>query len=261
MYIAHVFLLPALIGVLLAAHLALIALRHHAQFRSIPRASERRVVGMPAFPGQAPRSLGLMFAVAGVLVLLGGLVQINPVWLWGPYHTYDATNGAQPDWYFAWLIGALRMVPGFDVTVGGYTVIPNPFWGGVLLPTAVFGFLFLWPRIERRTIGDTRFHNMLDRPRDAPARTAIGLALFTAVFVVFLAGASDRVDVTFGLAYTTQIWIYRVLFFVGPAIVGAVAYRTCIELQRGEAVARERRRARAEAAAAATGRPDPREVS
>ena len=32
----------------------------------------------------------------------------------GPYHTYLSTNGAQPDWYLGWLIGALRLVPGFD---------------------------------------------------------------------------------------------------------------------------------------------------
>ena len=100
---------------------------------------------MPAFPGQAPRSLGLLFAVAGILVLLGGLVQINPIWLWGPFHTYSSTNGAQPDWYLGWLIGALRLMPGLDVAVGDYTLVPNPFWGGVLLPGALFGFLYLWP--------------------------------------------------------------------------------------------------------------------
>src|SRR5213076_2239598 len=77
-----------------------------------------RIVGVPTFPGQAPRSLGLFAAVAGVLFLLGGLVQINPIWLWGPYHTYSATNGAQPDWYLGWLIGALRLMPSFDLTIG-----------------------------------------------------------------------------------------------------------------------------------------------
>jgi ubiquinol-cytochrome c reductase cytochrome b subunit len=251
MYIAHVLIFPALIAILLAAHLALVALKHHTQFRSDKRASERRLVGVPMFPGQVPRSLGLLFAVAGVLVLLGGLVQINPIWLWGPYHTYSATNGAQPDWYLGWLIGALRMTPGFDVTVHGYTVIPNPFWGGVLLPTAVFGFLFLWPWLERRITGDTGFHNVAARPRDAPGRTAVGMALFTAVFVVLLAGAADRVDVSYGIAYTTQIWVYRVLFFVGPLVAAIISYRTCIELQRGEAAALERRRARDEARVAA----------
>jgi len=241
MYIAHVFLIPALIAVLLTAHLALVALKHHTQFKSGPRESERRVVGMPTFPGQAPRSLGLLLAVAGVLVLLGGLVQINPIWLWGPFHTYSSTNGAQPDWYLGWLIGALRLMPGFDVTIGDYTLVPSAFWGGAALPLIVFALLYLWPWLERRVSGDNSNHNVLQRPRDAPVRTAFGVGTVTAVLVVFLAGSSDRVDVSYGLGYHTQIWLYRVLFFAGPLIAAVVAHRVCIELQRGEEVERSRR--------------------
>jgi ubiquinol-cytochrome c reductase cytochrome b subunit len=177
-------------------------------------------------------------------------VQINPIWLWGPYHTYLSTNGAQPDWYLGWLIGGLRLVPGFDVTIGHYTVVPNPFWGGAAFPLVVFGFLYLWPYFERRVSGDYAFHNLLQRPRDAPWRTAIGLAVLTWTSFVFFAGASDRVDVLFGLSYTAQIWVYRVLVWVLPVVVGAIAYRVCIELQRGEHVERERKRAEAEARAA-----------
>ena len=243
MYIVHVFVIPLLIATLLAAHLALVALKHHTQFRGEPRQTERKVVGVPTFPGQAPRSLGLFAAVAGVLFLLGGLVQINPIWLWGPYHTYSATNGAQPDWYLGWLIGALRIVPGFDLTIGGYTLVPNPFWGGALLPLAFFAFLYLWPWLERRLTRDDAYHNLLDRPRDAPGRTAIGYAVMTLVFLVFMAGSADRVDVLLDVPYTEQIWIYRVLVFVGPVVAGLVAYRTCVELQRGERAARERKRA------------------
>src|SRR5213078_3382349 len=114
MYSMHVLVLPILIGTLLALHLALVAARHHTQFRG-RRATERQVVGAPTFPGYAPRSLGLLFSVFGILFLLGGLVQINPIWQWGPYHVADATNGAQPDWYLGWLIGALRLMPNFDV--------------------------------------------------------------------------------------------------------------------------------------------------
>ncbi|HET8742980.1 MAG TPA: cytochrome b N-terminal domain-containing protein, partial [Gaiella sp.] len=120
MFIAHVLLLPVAIGSLLTLHLLLVTSRHHTQFRR-PGRSERRVVGLPAFPSQAPRSLGLMLAVTGVLFLLGGLVQINPIWLWGPYHVASSTNGAQPDWYLGWLIGAMRLVPSFDLTIGGAT--------------------------------------------------------------------------------------------------------------------------------------------
>jgi ubiquinol-cytochrome c reductase cytochrome b subunit len=244
MYIAHVLILPLMIGGLLGLHLALVASRHHTQFRRSGHQAERRILGMPAFPGQAPRSLGLFFAVAASLFLLGGLVQINPIWLWGPYHTYSATNGAQPDWYLGWLIGALRIVPGFDLTIGGYTLVPNPFWGGALLPLVFFGFLYLWPFIERRFVThDYGYHNLLDRPRDAPLRTAIGMAVLTEVFLVFLAGSADRVDVFFGLPYVPQVWAYRVLMFVGPVLAALVAYRVCVELQRGERVEHERERA------------------
>jgi ubiquinol-cytochrome c reductase cytochrome b subunit len=254
MYIVHVFLIPALIAVLLAAHLTLVALKHHTQFRSEPRQTERKIVGVPTFPGQAPRSLGLFAAVAGLLFLLGGLVQINPIWLWGPYHTYSATNGAQPDWYLGWLIGGLRLVPGFDVTIGGYTLVPNPFWGGVLLPMVFFAFLYLWPWLERRFGGTgPSYHNLLDRPRDAPGRTAIGYAVMALVFLVFVAGSADRADVLFDVPYTEQIWAYRVLVLVGPVVAGLAAYRMCLELQRGERLERERARAE-HAARAARGR-------
>jgi ubiquinol-cytochrome c reductase cytochrome b subunit len=242
MYIVHVLVIPLLLATLLAVHLALVALKHHTQFRSEPRATERKLVGVPAFPGQAPRSLGLLAATAGVLFLLGGLVQINPIWLWGPYHTYSATNGAQPDWYLGWLIGALRIVPGFDVTIGGYTLVPNPFWGGAALPLVFFGFLYLWPFLERRYVThDYGYHNLLDRPRDAPLRTAIGMAVLTEVFLVFLAGSADRVDVFFGLPYVPQVWAYRVLVFVGPVLAALLAHRVCVELQRGERVEHQRK--------------------
>jgi ubiquinol-cytochrome c reductase cytochrome b subunit len=162
-----------------------------------------------------------------------------------------STNGAQPDWYLGWLIGALRLVPGWDFTIGGYTVVPNPFWGGVAFPLIVIGFLYFWPWIERRMTGDTGFHNVLDRPRDAPRRTAVGIAMATLVFLVLLAGSADRVTVLFGISYDAQLWLYRVLVFVGPLVAGLVTYRVCVELQRGEVVEEVRRRAEGEARRAA----------
>jgi ubiquinol-cytochrome c reductase cytochrome b subunit len=237
MFIAHVFLFPAILAVLMAAHLALVALRHHTQFRrGDPRKSERRLVGVPMFPGQAPRSLGLLLATAGVLFGLGALVQINPIWLWGPYETWLGTNGAQPDWYLGWLIGALRLVPGFDVTVGSATIVPNPFWGGALFPLVVLAVLVAWPALERRFTGDRGHHNLLDRPRDAPFRTGFGLGFLTWVVLVFFAGSSDRLFVFLGLSYVAQIWFWRFAVWVIPVLVGLAAYRTCLALQRFEAV-------------------------
>ena len=247
MYIAHVFLFPILIATLLGLHLFLVAARHHTQFRESRRTTEKKVVGIPTFPGQAPRSLGLFFAVAAVLFLLGGLVQINPIWLWGPYHVAQGTNGAQPDWYLGWLIGALRLVPNLDVTIGHYTLVPNPFWGGALFPLVVFMLLYLAPSLERRFTGEYGFRNLFDRPRDAPWRTALGAALFTWVFVIFFAGASDRIFVSFGVSYEAQIWAFRVLAVVAPFVALLATYRLCLALQESDRLDRIRRRAEAEA--------------
>jgi ubiquinol-cytochrome c reductase cytochrome b subunit len=236
LYIAHVLLFPILIGTLLTAHLLLVALRHHTQFRERRVQTNHVVLGVPAFPGQTPRSLGLFFAVGGVLFLLGGLVQINPIWQWGPYHTYDATNGAQPDWYLGWLIGGLRLVPGFDLVIGKYTLVPNPFWGGALFPLVVIGFLYFWPALERKWTGDNGWHNVLERPRDNPRRTAIGIGVVTWVVLVFIAGSADRVNLTFDIPYTGQIWFYRVFVFVGPLLAATIAWRVCRELQEGDRV-------------------------
>jgi ubiquinol-cytochrome c reductase cytochrome b subunit len=202
MYIAHVLLIPILLATLIVIHLALVMARHHTQFRESRRHTDRRIIGVPLFPGQAPRSLALVFFVAAVLFLLGGLVQINPIWQWGPFEPWLGTNGAQPDWYLGWLIGALRLMPSFDVTVGHYTLIPNPFWGGLLFPLVVLGVLGAFPWIERRLSGDRRVHNLADRPRDAPTRTAFGVAFLTWVFLVFVFGAADRLFVLWGLPQT-----------------------------------------------------------
>ena len=251
LYIAHVFIFPILIGTLLALHLALVASRHHTQFRRKNADGERKVIGIPTFPGQTPKSLGLMVGTAAVLFLLGGLVQINPIWLWGPYEVGLSTNGAQPDWYLGWLIGAMRLVPGFDLTIGKYTLVPNPLWGGLLFPTLVFTVLGLWPFAERRLTRDRRFHNVLDRPRDAPWRTALGAGFLTFVLVVFFAGSMDRAYVSYNFDYSTQIWVYRALLIAAPVLVTWITHRMCLGLQRADAIEEDREAAEEEAQRAA----------
>jgi ubiquinol-cytochrome c reductase cytochrome b subunit len=233
LFITHVLLLPVAIGGLMAVHLAMVATPHHTQFRGRGR-SETNVVGTPLWPAYALRSLGLFAAVAAVLFALGGLVQINPIWQWGPYEPYLGTNGAQPDWYLGWLIGALRLMPHFDIVLGSYTVVPNPFWGGVLFPLLVFGFLFAWPSIERRWSGDRAQHNLLDRPRDNPRRSAVGAALFTWVATIFFAGSADRAFVQFGVPYEGQLWAYRAASFVLPVLAYLLVKRMCEALRRSE---------------------------
>jgi ubiquinol-cytochrome c reductase cytochrome b subunit len=231
LFIAHVFVLPAVLAALIGLHFVQIARQHHTQFRG-PGRRERNVVGTPLWPGYALRSLAWLAAVAAVLVLLGGLVQINPVWQWGPYEPYLGTNGAQPDWYLGWLIGALRMMPAWEPRLFGRTLAPNPFFGGVLFPSVVFGVLYMWPWLEERWITrDRRRHDLLDRPRDNPWRTGIGAAFFTWVATIFLAGAADRVLLSIGFGYVAQVWFFRFACLLAPPAVGWAAYRTAAGLR------------------------------
>jgi ubiquinol-cytochrome c reductase cytochrome b subunit len=230
LFIAHVFVLPAILAALIAAHLAIIMIQRHSQFPG-PGRKEDNVVGTPLWPAYALRSLGLFAAVAAVLVLMGGLIQINPVWLWGPYHPYVGTNGAQPDWYLGWLIGALRLMPNLEISVFGHTLVPNPFFGGALFPTAVFALLYALPWLDRRFISrDYARHDLLQSPRENPRRTALAAAVFSAVAVVFAAGSADRLFFQFGFGYEGAIWFFRGAFLLVPVIVFVVTRRTCIEL-------------------------------
>jgi ubiquinol-cytochrome c reductase cytochrome b subunit len=136
-------------------------------------------------------------------------------------------------------------------------VIANPFWGGALFPIVVLGLLLGWPWLERRLTGDRGVHNVLDRPRDAPLRTGLGLAFLSWVFLVFFAGSSDRFFVFLGISYTTQIWFWRVGVWVFPALLGFATSRWCRALRRVEEVEAVREAAEEEARIAAHGRPEP----
>ena len=145
-----------------------------------------------------------------------------------------------------WLIGALRLMPGFDVTIGDYTLIPNPFWGGVLFPGVVLMVLMAVPFAEKRLTGDRRVHNVADRPRDAPRRTAFGVAFLTWVGLVFFAGSADRLYVFLGVSYQSMIWIYRVVTIVLPFVLYALVRSVCRGLQEGDRIDADRERAIAE---------------
>jgi ubiquinol-cytochrome c reductase cytochrome b subunit len=229
LYAAHIFIFPAIIAALIAVHLYLIVKPRHSQFPGRGR-EERNVIGSPAWPGFVLRSGGLFLSVTGVLLLLGGLIQINPVWQYGPYQPWLGTNGAQPDYYLGWLIGALRLMPDWELVIGGYTILPNPFFGGILYPTVVFLILFAWPMLERRFSGDHAVHNLLQRPREAPVRTGLGVALLLQVTMVQIAGSADRIYVDFGVDYGVQVWFWRIGAIVVPVAGFFIARAVCERL-------------------------------
>jgi ubiquinol-cytochrome c reductase cytochrome b subunit len=229
--IIHVLIIPVVLTVLITLHLVIIMRQHHSQFPG-PGRRERNVVGTPMWPAYALRSVGLLLAIAAVLFLVGGLIQINPIWEWGPYHPYLSENGAQPDWYIGWLIGALRLMPNFEPAIGNHTIIPNPFWGGVVFPLVVFGVMYAWPGLERRITRDYLRHDLLDFPRDRPIRTAVGAAFLSWIVIIFAVGSTDRLFYRLHISYSAQIDFWRFGVWILPIIVFSITLSACRALQR-----------------------------
>ena len=232
LFTVHVLLVPGLILALVGLHLAFVFLHKHTQFPGSGRTNQN-VVGYPLFPVYVAKAGGFFFVVFGVIALLGATMQINPVWNYGPYDPSPVSAGAQPDWYMLFLEGALRLMPGqAEWVIGSFTVPLNVLVPGLVVPLALLGPLALYPFIEAYATGDTREHHLLDRPRNAPFRTAFGMSLLTAFFVLVLAGSNDLIATHFHLSLNDITWTLRFALFVLPAIVFWVTRRICLSLQR-----------------------------
>ena len=229
-YILHVLILPLLIIGLIGAHLTLLVRQKHTQFPGKGR-TEHNVVGSPLFPQFAAKTTGFMLMVTGVLGVLGGFAQINPIWQFGPYEPTKISYAVQPDWYMGFLDGALRIMPSWQWTAWGHTIPWEVFLPGVVFPGLVFNLCLAWPMIERRFTDDYVMHNLLDRPRDRPKRTAAGAAMIALLFTVFAASSTDVLANYFHVSLNEVLWFFRVVVIVVPIIVGVVTWRICIELQ------------------------------
>ena len=233
LFIVHVLVVPALIVGLLSVHLAVVWRQKHTQFPG-PGRTEHNVVGSRLWPTYALRSVGLLFLVAGVLVALGGLAQINPIWLYGPYTPSAVSTGAQPDWYMGWLEGALRLFPAVRLQVLGYRV-PEILWPGVVFPTLTFGVLFAWPALDHRFGGDPvepagTEHHLLVRPRHRPGRTALGAATLAFYVVLFVGGGQDIIAQQTDIDVGTIRTMLRIGLFVVPPLVAMIVWKVCRDL-------------------------------
>jgi ubiquinol-cytochrome c reductase cytochrome b subunit len=217
LFFTHVFIVPLLIIGLISVHLALVWRQKHTQFPGGGR-TDRNVHGIRFWPSYATESVGLFFGVASVVTLLGGLAQINPIWLYGPFRAANVTGPAQPDWYLGWLEGALRIFPSWEIRLGGF-VVPNP-----LMPGITFTLLYAWPFIERRFTRDYAAHHLLERPHERPVRTALGVAALTFFVVLFIAGSNDLLAKWFSVPVETVTWVLRIGVLVAPVVMGFVAY-------------------------------------
>ncbi|HEX8132173.1 MAG TPA: cytochrome b, partial [Actinomycetes bacterium] len=230
LFVFHILLLPALLVGLVALHIFVLVLQKHTQFPGRGR-TERNVVGKRLWPEQTFKSIALLLLTTAMLALLGGLAQINPVWQYGQFRPFDVTSPAQPDWYIGFLDGALRLGPPWDLNLFGYT-ISEVFWPAILFPGIAFGILTLWPWIERRFTKDQAEHHLLDRPRDAPARTATGVAGLMVFFIMFLEGGNDIFGVLLNVSVEAITRTLQWALLVAPVVTWLVTFWVCRSLQR-----------------------------
>jgi ubiquinol-cytochrome c reductase cytochrome b subunit len=195
-YWVHILVLPALAGALLLA-----------SFRPSLR-WPRRVRPDP-----------LLLFTCAVLVLLGAIAQINPVWLYGPYQPGSISAGAVPDWYMGFLDGALRIMPAWELTVAGHPLALGVLIASLVVLALFFTCLALYPAADRRIVGGRPPRGLLPpTPADPANRTAAGVAGLTFYGLLWAAAANDQIAYHLQIPLYTVTWIFRVLVLAGPAL-------------------------------------------
>lgn len=230
LYMLHIMLLPAMVILFVALHLVFVVVHKHTQFPGAGR-TQKNVVGYPVLPVYAAKAGGFFFVVFGVLVLISSIVGINGIWAYGPYDPSPVSAGTQPDWYIGFADGMLRLIPpGWETEWFGYTWSFN-----MLVPMLIMGLFIVlvavYPFIEAWVTGDKREHHLLDRPRNAPTRTAIGAAGVTFYAAMWAGASSDLMATHFQLSLEGVIHTLQATLIFGPIIAYYITKRACISLQ------------------------------
>jgi ubiquinol-cytochrome c reductase cytochrome b subunit len=231
LYIVHVLLIPGLLLALIGAHMMLLVYHKHTQWPG-PGRTEKNVVGYPMMPVYAAKAGGFFFIVFGVTALMGALLGINPVWKYGPYNPAEVTAGSQPDWYMGFAEGLLRIMPAWEYEIFGFTLPLSVFLPAAVLPIVLWMVVTVYPFIEQWITGDKREHHLLQRPRNAPNRTAVMVALMTFYGLLWIGGGNDIIAVMFELDLNQITYFLRGAVIIGPVLAFIIARRWAISLQR-----------------------------
>jgi ubiquinol-cytochrome c reductase cytochrome b subunit len=230
LFIIHVLLVPGILLALVSAHMMILWHQKHTDFPG-PGKTENNVVGTQFYPTFIVKTNGFLFLVFGVCALLATFAQINPVWLYGPYNPSQVSAGSQPDWYIFFLEGSLRMFPNIESNLWGHTISWNILIPGVVLPGILFNLIAVYPSIEAWITRDKAYHNLLQRPRDTPVRTALGVTLIVFWGLLYVGGQNDVLANTFHWSLQATTRVLQVLIFVLPVLGFYVTRRICLGLQ------------------------------
>ena len=195
-----------------------------------PKRTNRTIVGSRLWPSYTAKSIGLLLLVFGAIAALGGLAQIDPVWIYGPYDPASIMAGAQPDWYLGWVEGAMRLFPGVNLRLGHW-LIPELFFPAVLMPSLLFLGLYSWPFVEKLFSSDKGDQNVLRLPYEQPILTAGGAGLFTFLLVLLVGGGDDFLALALGASVIEIRTILRILVLAAPPCAAALTYVICVRLR------------------------------
>ena len=229
-YILHVLLVPGILLALIGVHVGLVFAQKHSQWPG-PGRTEKNVVGFRMFPNYVSKQGGFFALVFAVIALMGGLFQINPIWMFGPYEASVVSSGSQPDFYVLFLEGLVRLFPAWELRIGNAFMIPAVFWPAVIGMGVAFTVPIFYPFIERRFMKDRGHHNLLQRPRDNPTRTAVGVMVTSIFLITTISGANDVIADKFNISLNAMTWAGRIGIVVIPIAAYYLTHRICLGLQ------------------------------
>ncbi|MEO3867493.1 cytochrome b N-terminal domain-containing protein [Nonomuraea sp. B12E4] len=236
LYGGHLLVAAVIAGLLVAR--ALLVRRHgHSRF----------VASLPARRGARPL---MAVTTIGTLIILGFGFQIAPIWLYGPAKPTQSSAGSVPDWYMGFLDGAIRIMPGWELTLGDYTLSLAVLVPTLVVPGVFFTALAAYPTAERLLLArrgrrdalgrpkttsrmnrEGHARDLLDRPRETPVKTAIAVAGVTFYGLLWAAAANDQLAHQFHLTVETVTIFFRYAVVIGPVIAFAVTRWICLALQ------------------------------
>ncbi|MEV4108199.1 cytochrome b N-terminal domain-containing protein [Nonomuraea sp. NPDC049695] len=236
MYGAHL-LIPVVMVAMLIARELLVRRHGHSRF----------IASIPARQNARPT---MALATIGMLIILGFGFQIAPIWLYGPAKPTQISAGSVPDWYMGFLDGALRIMPGWELTIGDHTLNLAALVPTLVVPGVFFTALAAYPMAERflasrrnrrdalgrpkttrRMARETPAHDLLDRPHERPVKTAIAVAGVTFYGLLWAAAANDQIAHQFHMNVNAVTIFFRFAVVIGPAIAFVITRWICLALQ------------------------------